>query len=152
MALSINEAVKLFKSIGITPHIVRTGSPVWVRCFLEYEGCRYGRANFHNGELWNIKWYDKCEGGELRTTDRLKTAIVLMRDYKMTLGNELWDLLVQRAKLKQDLAYRAKLANREALQEQDIARGRKKPKKRRAIQKPNIRNFLTLEGLDNDHI
>lgn len=147
MALTTNEAVQLFKRIGIKPIIVTTGSPAWVRCFLEYKGCRYGRANFHNGELWNIKWYDKCEGSELHTTDRLKTAIVLMRDYKMLLGDELWDLLVQRAKLKQDFAYRAKLANREALEEQDVARGRKKPKKRRAIQKPNIRNFLTVEDM-----
>lgn len=147
MALSTNEAVQLFKRVGIKPHIVRTGSPQWVRCFLEYKGCRYGRANFFNGELWNIKWYDKGEGSELRETDRLKTAIVLMRDYNMSLGNELWDLLVQRAKLKQDLAYRAKLANREALEEQDIARGRKKPKKRSRIVKPNIRNFLTVEDM-----
>ncbi|QQM14137.1 hypothetical protein pVco14_087 [Vibrio phage pVco-14] len=147
MALTSEQAVQLFKRVGIKPIVVKTGSPNWVRCFLEYKGCRYGRASFFNGELWNIKWYDKGEGFELRETDRLKTAIVLMRDYNMSLGNELWDLLVQRAKLKQDLAYRAKLANREALEEQDIARGRKKPKKRRAIQKPNIRNFLTVEDM-----
>ncbi|CAM0076618.1 hypothetical protein VPHK251G3_0086 [Vibrio phage K251 g3] len=147
MGMSYNSAIKLFKRVGIKPITVKTGSPEWVRVFIEYKGCRYARASFKDNQLFNIKWYDRGYTDELNETDRLKTAIALMKSKGIVLSDGLWDLLVDRSEALRDEAYRIKLAKREHLEEMDLARGAKKRKKRPKIKKPLIRNYLTLEGV-----
>lgn len=147
MGMSYNSAIKLFKSVGIKPITVKTGSPEWVRVFIEYKGCRYARASFKDNQLFNIKWYDRGYEDVLNETDRLRTAITLKQTKGIVMSDTLWELLCDRSEALRDEAYSVKLAKREHLEEMDLARGAKKRKKRAKIKKPFIRNYLSLEDV-----
>ena len=53
----MNEFSEVAKTAGFHLDFQSTGSADWTRCFMTLQGISVARVSFHEGYLYNIKWY-----------------------------------------------------------------------------------------------
>lgn len=87
--------------IGMVGQIQTTGSPDWVRVFIQADGSQWGRANFHHDELWNIKWYHR-EDGELWEADFVHARINCLLNWGKELTKSDWADALNECKLRHE--------------------------------------------------
>ena len=125
----MQKEIALFRQLGCVLEIGNTKRPDWHRGFItEVEtGCSRGRVSFENGKLWGIKWYKNSESFAQRYKWlAVQNELVTLEDWN--------NIVLPEAKRLQQEAYEYRLYLRALLNAEC-------PKKRRAIQVPNIGQF-----------
>lgn len=136
------------KSIGFYVQWSRTGDPNWIRGFIRKMGeddipIQYGRASFHFGELYNVKFYWRQHAGhELTESDYL---IYAWRHYNRSgqfMTKERYDEIVEQAWVLQKAEYKRRLKLRAETQKRN-------PKKRPSIKGRCVRRYIEeiIDGL-----
>lgn len=127
--------------LGLACKWATTGDPRWTRAYLQVvpeKGipCQYGRASFHDGKLYNVKWYFKQQSDiELNDSDRMIFMWSFYERHGVAMTRELYDATVVLAHQQADACLADRLAKR-------AQTNKRNPKKRPSIKGRNVRNFI----------